>query len=191
MKRWIYVVQQRLAITNGEATALLTVSLLLVVGLITGEVRSRVAYFDDSTYAASDRLFRQPALAAGVPILVDSVTEAQTDSGKPAVAAAPPEAAPNERSTVVTSGGLVVDLNRATASELQQLPRIGPKIAERIIEFRNRNGPFRAVSELTAVQGIGAATLARLESYLRVSERTESAATRDPPDAPSEEGSAD
>ena len=49
MKRWLYVVQQKLAITNTEASALFTISFLLVVGLIVGEVRSRIPLFSDAT----------------------------------------------------------------------------------------------------------------------------------------------
>ena len=59
-------------------------------------------------------------------------------------------------------GGGLVDINRATAAELQAIPGIGPVIAERIVAYRNENGPFRQVDELTQVAGVGEKTLARI-----------------------------
>lgn len=60
----------------------------------------------------------------------------------------------------------VVNINTAGAEQLQLLPRIGPALAERIIEFREANGPFGSIDELVAVKGIGESSLARLEPYV-------------------------
>jgi competence protein ComEA len=60
-----------------------------------------------------------------------------------------------------------VDLNTATAAELTGVPGIGPKRAERIVAERARR-PFRAVSDLRRVPGIGKKTLARLRPHLVV-----------------------
>jgi competence ComEA-like helix-hairpin-helix protein len=59
-----------------------------------------------------------------------------------------------------------IDLNHASAVELDALPGIGPVLAGRIVEHRDRHGPFRAPDELLAVRGIGPNLLARLEPYL-------------------------
>jgi competence protein ComEA len=48
-----------------------------------------------------------------------------------------------------------VNINTASASELETLPRIGPKVAQRIIDFRTKNGNFKKVEEIMKVQGIG------------------------------------
>lgn len=48
-----------------------------------------------------------------------------------------------------------VNINTATSAELQTLPRIGSQIAQRIIDFREKNGPFQKIEELMKVQGIG------------------------------------
>lgn len=53
------------------------------------------------------------------------------------------------------SGGGLVNLNTATAADLDALPRIGPAIAGRIIAWREENGPFASVEDLLAVSGIG------------------------------------
>jgi len=58
----------------------------------------------------------------------------------------------------LSSGGLV-SLSRATTDQLQDLPRVGPATAQRIISWREANGPFRSVEDLLAVSGIGPATL--------------------------------
>jgi len=55
--------------------------------------------------------------------------------------------------------GQPLDLNRASAEELELLPRIGPTLARRIIEEREQRGPFRSVHDLTRVRGIGPRTL--------------------------------
>ncbi len=62
----------------------------------------------------------------------------------------------------------VVELNQATAEQLDSLPRIGPATAAKIIEYRSRHGPFRSVEQLLDVPGIGEATLANLRDRVRV-----------------------
>ena len=80
--------------------------------------------------------------------------------------------------TVPPSGGgldseasntpLLVDLNRATVAELDQLPGVGPSTARAIVDHRTRNGPFASVDDLLAVRGIGPAKLAELKPFVRV-----------------------
>ena len=71
-----------------------------------------------------------------------------------------------EKSAFALDGRL--DLNRASADELEGLPGIGPKTAQRILEDRRTRGPFRKPSDLTRVKGIGAKTLARLLPHITV-----------------------
>jgi competence protein ComEA len=61
-----------------------------------------------------------------------------------------------------------ININRATASELDALPGIGPVIAARIIEYRKTNGPFISVDDLQKVSGIGVAKFAQFKSKVRV-----------------------
>ena len=65
--------------------------------------------------------------------------------------------------------GAVVDLNRATAEELQALPGIGPALAQRVVAWRTAHGPFRSVDELEKVPGIGSKTATRLRPRVRAS----------------------
>ncbi len=67
------------------------------------------------------------------------------------------------------TGEAKVDLNRATAQELQQLPGIGPVLAKRIVEHRTNNGFYRSVHELLEVKGIGQKRMARMRPMVLIS----------------------
>ena len=58
-----------------------------------------------------------------------------------------------------------VDINSATASELVALPRIGPALAERIVDDRESRGPFTSIDALDRVPGIGPRTIELLRPY--------------------------
>ena len=62
----------------------------------------------------------------------------------------------------------LVNLNTATAEELEQLPDVGPVTAQSIIDWREQNGGFASVDELLEVDGIGDKTLAKLTPYVTV-----------------------
>lgn len=70
--------------------------------------------------------------------------------------------------TTATTLPLIVDLNRATAADLDRLPGVGPSTAKAIIDHRTRNGPFASVDDLLAVRGIGPAKLAEIRPWVRV-----------------------
>lgn len=65
-------------------------------------------------------------------------------------------------------GSTPVNINTATAEELQSLPRIGPAMAQRIIAWREAHGGFRSVNELDAVPGIGPSMLENLRPLVTV-----------------------
>jgi competence protein ComEA len=58
-----------------------------------------------------------------------------------------------------------INLNTASASDLETLPGIGPSLAEKIIEFRQVNGPFDTLDDLLAVSGIGPSKLDEIRDY--------------------------
>lgn len=65
-------------------------------------------------------------------------------------------------------GSDTVNLNTATQQELETLPGVGPVTAAAIITWREASGPFTDVGQLDEVDGIGAATLARLEPLVSI-----------------------
>lgn len=62
----------------------------------------------------------------------------------------------------------LIDLNRATVEQLQQLPRIGPVKAKRIVEYRKRHRRFISVEQLMEVRGIGEKTFEKLKDKVIV-----------------------
>ncbi|MBN2006381.1 MAG: ComEA family DNA-binding protein [Anaerolineae bacterium] len=62
----------------------------------------------------------------------------------------------------------VININTATAAELESLPHIGPTRAQQIVAFREEHGPFARKDDLQDVPGIGPATFADLEPYITV-----------------------
>jgi len=61
-----------------------------------------------------------------------------------------------------------ININTASATELQQLPRIGEKVAQRIIDFREQHGKFQKIEEIMKVKGIGERMFANLKELITV-----------------------
>ena len=59
-----------------------------------------------------------------------------------------------------------VDINQATSPEIANLPKVGPSLAEAIVQYREIQGPFASLEELTNVSGIGEKKLAAIAPYL-------------------------
>jgi len=73
-----------------------------------------------------------------------------------------------KRRVIAAADDSALDLNSASADQLAELPGLGPELAERIVEFREVNGPFGAVDELADVSGMTPARLDRLTDRLTV-----------------------
>ena len=78
-----------------------------------------------------------------------------------------PDGAALGGSPVAADDGLL-SLNRADATQLQDLPGVGPVLAERIVAHRDANGPFQTVEDLLDVPGIGEAKLAAIRDLVTV-----------------------
>lgn len=127
-------------------------------GLVRLPVGSRV---DDAVRAAGG-----PLPGTGVGLL--NLARRLVDGELVLVGVAAPAGAP----TGATGGGSAapgpVDLNTATVGDFDGLPGIGPVLAERIVDHRTRNGPFRSVDQLREVSGIGEAKYSTLKDLVRV-----------------------
>lgn len=127
---------------------------VLVAGLAVGALAHSAAR------TSSERAGRGPRPDAGVPRLVE----------------APPDAGPPESAAArALREGRPVDVNRASARDLELLPRIGPALAGRIVESREAEGPFEEPEDLARVRGIGPRTVERLRRFV--------VTTDGPPDA--------
>ncbi|MEK7278719.1 MAG: ComEA family DNA-binding protein, partial [Chloroflexota bacterium] len=74
--------------------------------------------------------------------------------------------AANNPSATASPGA--ININTASQTELETLPRIGPAIALRIIEYRSTYGPFARIEDIKNVKGIGDATFEAIKDYITV-----------------------
>ena len=141
---------------RNEQIVLLLLCCILIVGIV-------IAYIDNRD---PERVPDFEVRKSAVP-----VPEEKAEVARDSVAAAevrkladvPPAAEKTEAAEAL------IDLNRATAKELERLPGIGPQIAARIVAYREQNGAFKRVEDITKVRGIGPKTLERLRPHLTAS----------------------
>jgi competence protein ComEA len=69
-----------------------------------------------------------------------------------------------------------VNLNTASVEQLTTLPGVGPKLAARIVEYRQKSGTFRSTQELMNVKGVGEKNFAKIEAWLSIGEVPKAAA---------------
>ena len=84
--------------------------------------------------------------------------------GKPDLIVAPD--GERQQSRAIPDKPALLNINTASAAELQTLPNIGAGIAQRIIDYRLQNGNFTSVDALQNVKGIGAKTLEKLKPFV-------------------------
>jgi competence protein ComEA len=75
---------------------------------------------------------------------------------------------PEQSSDDVPAAGPIININTASQAELETLPGIGPAIAGRIIEYRESQGPFGSIEDITSVSGIGPATFDKIKASITV-----------------------
>jgi len=68
-----------------------------------------------------------------------------------------------------------VNINTASIEQLTTLPGVGPKLAARIVEYRQKSGTFRSPQELMNVKGVGEKNFAKIEAWLTVGEAPKAA----------------
>jgi|GEM_PF-411671 len=81
---------------------------------------------------------------------------------------APSQASRAVQSSTAVAPNKAIDLNQATAEELTNLPKIGPATAEKIVQDRQVNGPYKSLADLDRVSGIGRGTLVKLSGVVTI-----------------------
>ncbi|NUQ20299.1 MAG: helix-hairpin-helix domain-containing protein [Gemmatimonadaceae bacterium] len=121
---------------------------------------------------AAERRKKRPARAARV-IRGKPVTALDSAMTAPVTTAPsifdPPKPEPKRKGKRASGPSAPVDMDRASADEIEALPRIGPALAKRIVEDRDANGPFGSIDELQRVRGVGPAMAAALASSVTFS----------------------
>ncbi|KXK12142.1 MAG: helix-hairpin-helix repeat-containing competence protein ComEA [Chloroflexi bacterium OLB14] len=77
----------------------------------------------------------------------------------------PTEASPTNSGNESTE---LININTATVEELDSLPGIGPTIAQRIVAYRNENGPFNTIEDIQNVSGVGPSTFEEIKDLITV-----------------------
>ena len=73
-----------------------------------------------------------------------------------------------EQTTGTSEVSFPININTATAQQLEALPGIGPTYAQRIIDYRNAHGPYTSPSQLLNISGIGEKRLAAIWDYITI-----------------------
>ena len=109
----------------------------------------------------------QDGMQIYVPTLAETAEETQPIISSPVVRSDGIEIESGS-DTAVASDGEIVNINNATVAELDTLPGIGPSTAEKIVEYRDANGPFAAIDEILSVSGIGPAKFEQIQAFISV-----------------------
>ncbi len=151
-----------------------------VAGVVIVHVAGAVVAPGVRTMAHGDRVSDAVAAAGGAGPEADldglNLAAPLSDGQRiyvPRVGEVDPASVPSGGSPGVGPGGTSapvgpVDVNRATAQELEALPGVGPATAAAIVDDRERNGPFASVDDLDRVSGIGPAKVAALRDLVTV-----------------------
>ncbi|MBI3261395.1 helix-hairpin-helix domain-containing protein [Candidatus Berkelbacteria bacterium] len=108
-----------------------------------------------------------PVIEEAQQVAAIKSTTTQPKSTSTNQTATPPKSEQKPSAPAATVSGKI-NINSASASELESLPSIGPKLAERIIEYRTANGSFKSIEEIINVKGIGDKTFEKFRDQITI-----------------------
>lgn len=119
--------------------------------------------------ADSEKINLAYILTDGVKINIPNKNEKQEDEEmKPYITVDSGDNVIMEENKMETTNNLIVNINKATQSEFETLPGIGPSIAAKIIEYRKQNGSFNKIDEIKNVSGIGENKFEKIKNFIIV-----------------------
>ena len=170
MKRKLFFFLDRLQIKRSERIA---ISILMTLAMVLSSLlfwSSPDIYDSESIYAELDQVFKerslalqkeediilaryQPEIDVSEPIIMEQVKLDTVDT---------------DTTAKENTGKSRININSADATELQELPGIGPAYSVRIVEWRQENGSFTDVEQLLEVRGIGPARLGQIKDLIEL-----------------------
>lgn len=164
MWKRILSVAHRAGFTRNETAVLLFLGMALLVGVSLGTLRGgseRPPVNVRTALERQDSLFADHALSP----IASSIREMETPSGVNTDLKTDEEKQPRSAAPLSTAS---IDINAADARVLDRLPGIGPAMAKRIVEYRDRSGPFGRAEDLLKVKGIGPKKFEQLRQFIIV-----------------------
>lgn len=181
MKRKIFFLLERLEITRSERIAVTLLLMVLIILTSWVVLKVPVINADPEYYAELEQIFRERSeqksaqrdaiLARYDPEREAAVQAAGVSRGNSIITE--PELTRTDETLSGDPGK--VNINTASAEELQQLPGIGPAYADRIIAWREENGVFKSFDQLLEIRGIGEKRLESLKPYIKLDEEDDEA----------------
>lgn len=144
-----------LNLTKSEQKAILFVAVILLLSVLIQWIRPGMKNSKPFDYTLQDSLFKTLS-ADTIPVKTDSVKPASLKK--------------KIKKKKETPQLLKINVNRATKQELIRLPGVGSVTAQRIIDYRMENGPFKSINELIHVKRIGPKTLEKIKPYIYIND---------------------
>ncbi len=179
MKRKLFFFLERLQITKNER---ITVAVLLILIAISGALNAVIeqrTVYNKEHYEELERIFGERSRQVESEhqrILARYYPEPDTAAFQPDVFSdsdSRPDTTETEGSGEESRESDRININKASAEELQQLPGIGPAYASRIVHWREQNGSFTSITQLIEIRGIGPGRLETLEPLITVDSEPE------------------
>ncbi len=124
--------------------------------------------FGPATSATKETAKKETTAKSRETAIPQPSTASSSAPSKPTAAATAPT--PTGSAVGKLAPGEMVNINTATAEQLDALPGIGPVKAQAIIEYREQHGPFKSIEEIENVKGIKGGTFSKIKEHIKVSD---------------------
>lgn len=179
MKRKLFFFLERLQITKNERITIAALLILIALSGVLNAVIEKRTVYNTEHYEELERVFGERSRQVESEhqrILARYYPEPETTAFRPdafAGSASRPDTTETEGNGEENRESNRININQASAEELQQLPGIGPAYASRIVHWREQNGSFTSIAQLIEIRGIGPKRLETLRPLITVDNEPE------------------